>query len=148
MGTTNARHVPAVALVAQGAWAIFLTLPVKVTVDPATRAVTYGNTYNQLLQFLTPVDLTFYMLMVGSVAMLRRKAPKADRPYRTFAHPLPMVFYLAVSGLLVLDFIYLEPRTAGIGYAIALAGIPVYWLRSIGSRSRKAPEAEPLGVGD
>jgi len=137
VATTNAHHVPAVALIAQGAWAVFLTLPVKVTVDHETHAVSYGNTYNQLLQFLTPVDLTFYMLMVGSVAMLRRKAPRAERPYRTFAYPLPMLFYLTVAGLLVADFIYLEPRTAGIGYAIALAGIPVYWLRSLGSRDRK-----------
>ncbi len=135
VATTNARHVPAVALIAQGAWAIFLTLPVTVKVDPKTGLWAYGNTYNQLLEFLIPVDLTFYMLMVGSVAMLRRKTPEADRPYRTFAYPLPMVFYLAVAGLLVADFIYLEPRTAGIGYAIALAGIPVYWLRSISARA-------------
>ena len=96
----------------------------------------YGNTYNQLLEFLTPVDLTFYMLMVGSVVMLRIKAPQAERPYRTFAYPLPLVFYLTVAGLLVVDFVYLEPRTAGIGFAIALAGIPVYWLRSMGRVSK------------
>ena len=76
VATTNAHHVPAVALVAQAAWAIFLTLPVKVTVDPVTELVAYGNTYNQLLEFLIPVDLTFYMLMVGSVVMLRIKAPR------------------------------------------------------------------------
>jgi APA family basic amino acid/polyamine antiporter len=134
VATTNAHHVPSVALAAQGAWAIFLTLPVKVTIDPSTKVVSYGNTYNQLLQFLAPVDLTFYMLMVASVVMLRIKAPKADRPYRTFAYPVPLIFYLTLAGLLVADFIYLEPKTAGIGYAIALAGIPVYWLRTMGSR--------------
>jgi len=137
VGTTNAHHVPAVALIAQGAWAILLTLPVTVTTDPTTLAARYGNTYGDLLEFLTPVDLTFYMLMVGSTAMLRRKAPEAERPYRTFAYPLPLVFYLAVAGLLVADFIYLAPRTAGIGFAIALAGIPAYWLRSLASRGRK-----------
>ncbi len=147
VGTTNAHHVPAVALLAQGAWAIFLTLPMTVGVDPASGLTTYGNTYNQLLEFLTPVDLTFYMLMVGSVAMLRRKAPRAERPYRTFAYPLPLLFYLVVAGLLVADFIYLGPRTAGIGYAIALAGIPVYWLCSNSFRAAGA-EGGPLGLGD
>ena len=147
VATTNRHHVPAVALVAQGAWAMLLALPVTVKTDPETQAVTYGNTYNQLLEFLTPVDLTFYMLMVGSVFMLRIKAPKADRPYRTFGYPVPLVFYLTVAGLLVADIIYLEPRTAGIGYAIALVGLPVYWLRSLTSRANK-PEAEPLGVND
>ena len=147
VATTNAHHVPSVALIAQAAWAIFLTLPVKVTVDPVTELVSYGNTYNQLLEFLTPVDLTFYMLMVGSTAMLRIKRPQAERPYRTIGYPVPLVIYLAVAGLLVADFIYLEPKTAGIGYAIALAGIPIYWLRSMTARTGR-PEAEPLGVGD
>ena len=45
------------------------------------------------------------------------------------------------------DLVYLEPKTAGIGYAIALAGIPVYWLRALTTRTGR-PEAEPLGVGD
>jgi APA family basic amino acid/polyamine antiporter len=147
VATTNAHHVPAVGLIAQGGWAILLTLPVTMTVDSATKAVTYGNTYTQLLEFLIPVDLTFYMLMVGSVVILRIKAPTADRPYRTWAYPVPPVFYLMVAGLLVADFIYLEPRTAGIGYAIALAGIPVYWIRSLTARARR-PEAESLGDGE
>ena len=136
VATTNAQHVPAVALIAQGAWAILLALPVTVKADPSPGESPYGNTYNQLLEFLIPVDLTFYMLMVGSVVMLRIKAPHAERPYRTFAYPLPLVLYLSIAGLLVADLIYLEPRTAGIGYAIALAGIPVYWLRSMGTRSK------------
>jgi APA family basic amino acid/polyamine antiporter len=116
-------------------------------VDETTQVVSYGNTYNQLLEFLIPVDLTFYMLMVGSVVMLRIKWPKADRPYRTIGYPVPLVLYLTVAGLLVADLVYLEPMTAGIGYAIALAGIPVYWLRALTTRTER-PEAEPLGVGD
>ena len=89
VATTNKHHVPSVALIAQGAWAVLLTLPVTVAVDATTRKVSYGNTYTQLLNFLTPVDLTFYMLMVGSVVLLRMKAPQAERPYRTFAYPGP-----------------------------------------------------------
>ena len=38
VGKLNARHVPAVALVAQGIWAALLTLPRTVTTDPATGA--------------------------------------------------------------------------------------------------------------
>lgn len=142
VATTNRHQVPAVALVLQGIWAVFLVLPVTVTGDPAKP---YGNTYNQLLEFLTPVDLTFYMLMVGSVAMLRFKRPNADRPYRTFLYPLPLFFYLTVASLLVADFIYLGPKTAGIGYAIALTGIPVYWLRSL-TRKSSRPEPESFGI--
>jgi APA family basic amino acid/polyamine antiporter len=135
VGTINARQVPAVGLWLQGAWAILLALPMTVTIE-ATK-VKYGNTYDQLLDFLTPVDLTFYMLLVGSVVALRIKAPNAERPYRTFLYPLPVIVYLTVAGLLVADFIYLDPKTSGIGYAIALAGIPVYWLRSMASKTGK-----------
>jgi len=145
VGTTNSRQVPAVGLWMQGAWAILLALPMTVKGDLASPV--YGNTYDQLLDFLTPVDLTFYMLLVGSVVVLRFKAPHTHRPYRTFLYPLPAIFYLVVAGLLVVDFIYLDPRTSGIGYAIALAGIPVYWLRSWTARTSK-PEPEPLGVND
>ena len=66
-GTTNSHHVPAVALAAQGIWAALLALPVTVTTDAATQAVKYGNLYNDLLEYIIPVDVSFYTLMVGAV---------------------------------------------------------------------------------
>src|SRR2546423_2971586 len=50
VGTLNARHVPAIALITQGVWASLLALPRTVTVDPRTGAVAYGNVYTQLLE--------------------------------------------------------------------------------------------------
>jgi APA family basic amino acid/polyamine antiporter len=131
-GTTNRRHVPAAALGAQGAWAALLTLPVTVTTDAATGMVQYGNLYNQLLEYIIPVDLTSYALMVGAVVVLRRKQPAAERPYRVWGYPVPVLLYLGLAALLILDFIYLAPATSGIGFGIVLAGIPVYliWSRS------------------
>src|SRR5437660_9545555 len=55
-GTTNAHRVPAVALVALGLWAAFLCLPRTVTTDPATHAVSYGNVYTQLLEYIVSAD--------------------------------------------------------------------------------------------
>src|SRR6059036_3667217 len=52
VATTNRFHVPAAALVAQGIWTAFLTLPRTVTIDAATHAVAYGNVYNQLLEYI------------------------------------------------------------------------------------------------
>ena len=63
--------MPAVALVAQGLWAALLVLPVTVTPIGETGAVKYGNLYNELLEFIIPVDVTFYALMVGAVIALR-----------------------------------------------------------------------------
>jgi len=145
-GTTNRYHVPAAALVAQGIWAALLTLPVTVKLHPTTRVVEYGNLYNQLLEYIIPADVTFYMLMVGAVIVLRRKAPHLDRPYRVVAYPLPALIYISLAILLVLDFIYLAPETSGIGYLIVLTGIPVYliWARMakpVGHDEDPEPEA-------
>ena len=88
---TNAHHVPAAALVAQGIWAALLTLPRTVGAD-ASGAVRYGNVYTQLLEYIVAADLVFYVLLVAAVLVLRRKAPEIPRPYRAWGYPLvPLV---------------------------------------------------------
>ncbi|HVF50070.1 MAG TPA: amino acid permease [Pyrinomonadaceae bacterium] len=131
VGSVNARHVPAVALVAQGVWASLLTLPRTIKTDPLTGADTYGNVYTQLLEYIISVDLVFYALMVGSVIALRRRAPDVARPYRTFGYPFVPIIYIVLAVLLVIDLAYLAPSTSGIGYLLVLTGIPVYlvWRR-------------------
>ena len=59
IATTNAFHVPAAALVAQGIWTALLTLPRTVTTNPANGAVIYGNVYTQLLEYIVSADLVF-----------------------------------------------------------------------------------------
>jgi APA family basic amino acid/polyamine antiporter len=137
VATTNSHHVPAAALVAQGIWAAVLALPVTVSIDPATQAFRYGNLYGDLLEYIIPVDVTFYTLMVGAVIALRIKAPQLNRPYRTFGFPIPALTYIVLAVFLVADFIYLRPLTSGIGYLIVLAGIPVYLIwQQIGRRGK------------
>ena len=77
------------------------------------------------------MDVMFYALMVGAVIALRLKAPELHPPYRTIGYPVPVLIYIGLAVLLVLDFIYLKPWTSGKGYLIVLAGIPVYlvWSR-------------------
>ncbi|HKO99718.1 MAG TPA: amino acid permease [Pyrinomonadaceae bacterium] len=132
VGLLNNRHVPAVALVMQGIWAAFLTLPrtVTTTTDPATGVVTttYGNVYTQLLEYIISADLIFYALMVGAVMVMRRKAPEAERPYRTLGYPIVPLIYIILAVLIVIDLAWLAPSTSGIGYLIVLTGIPVYFL--------------------
>jgi len=142
----NARHVPAVALMAQAVWACLLTLPRTVTTDPKTGAAIYGNVYTQLLEYIISADLIFYALMVGAVIVMRRKAPEAARPYRTFGYPVAPLIYIALALLVVLDLAYLAPYTSGIGYLLVLTGIPAYliWRRSLAAHS--AAEAAPRAL--
>ncbi len=128
VGSINAQHVPAVALITQGIWAAFLTLPRTVTHDPITGAVSYGNVYTQLLEYIVSADLIFYGLMVGAVIVMRRKAPELERPYRTFGYPLVPIIYIVIALLFVIDLAYLAPSTSGIGYLLVFTGIPIYFI--------------------
>ena len=128
IGQTNARHVPAAALVAQGIWAALLTLPRTVNVDAATGAVRYGNVYTQLLEYIVAADLVFYVLLVAAVMVLRRKNPALPRPYRAWGYPIVPLIAIGLATLLIVDLAILAPATCGIGFAIVLSGFPAYWL--------------------
>jgi APA family basic amino acid/polyamine antiporter len=126
VGALNASRVPAAALLLQGVWASLLTLPRTVTADARTGALTYGNVYTQLLEYIIPADLVFYALMVGAVIVLRRKTPDAPRPYRTPGYPFVPLVYILLAALLTFDLVYLAPSTSGIGFLLVLTGLPVY----------------------
>lgn len=123
----NAAGVPHIALLVQGVWAALLTLPRTRTVDATTGAVSYGNVYTQLLEYIIPADLVLYGLMVGAVLVLRRTRPELPRPYRTWGYPVVPAIYLALALVLVIDLGVLAPATSGIGYLLVLSGVPIYW---------------------
>ncbi len=127
IATTNTYHVPAAALVAQGIWTAFLTLPRTVTTNAATHEVTYGNVYTQLLEYIVSADLVFYLLMVTALIILRRKARAAERPYRTWGYPVVPIVSILLAALLIVDLAWLAPTTSGIGILIVLTGVPVYF---------------------
>jgi APA family basic amino acid/polyamine antiporter len=145
VGTVNARHVPAVALVAQGIWAAFLTLPRTVTKTPnpvtGAVAISYGNVYTQLLEYIVSADLIFYALMVAAVIVMRRKAAQLERPYRTFGYPLVPLIYVLLAAFVVLDLGYLAPQTSGMGYLLVFTGIPIYAIWILATRNRVKNQA-------
>jgi APA family basic amino acid/polyamine antiporter len=126
LARTNSKHVPAYALLAQGIWACLLVLPRTVTVVEGKQ--TFGNVYTQLLEYIVSVDLVSAALSVLAVIVLRRRRPEMDRPYRTLGYPFVPVIFLLLSMFVILTLLYLAPGTAGIGYLLALTGIPVYFI--------------------
>jgi basic amino acid/polyamine antiporter, APA family len=142
VGTTNRFHVPAAALVAQGLWTALLTLPRTVTVDATTHAVTHGNVYNQLLEYIISADLLFYLVMVVALMLLRRTKPNAERPYRTWGYPVVPIISILLAGLLIVDLGFLAPATSGIGLLIVLTGVPAYFFW----RKIAAIETNPVSV--
>jgi APA family basic amino acid/polyamine antiporter len=124
---TNRQHVPAAALVAQGLWAAFLTLPRTVNVD-RNGATIYGNVYTQLLEYIVAADLIFYILLVAAVIVLRNKKSELPRPYRAWGYPLVPAISIILATALIIDLAALAPTTCGIGFAIVLSGLPAFLL--------------------
>ncbi len=128
VNSVNAHHVPAVALIAQGIWASLLVLPRTVTLNSQTGAYSFNNVYTQLLEYIVSADLVLYVLMVGAVIVMRRKAPEMERPYRTFGYPVVPIIYIVLAGLFIIDLAILAPSTSGIGYLLVFTGIPIYFI--------------------
>jgi APA family basic amino acid/polyamine antiporter len=125
-GRLNARHVPTYGLILQGIWASLLVLPRTRSVG-ADGAVTYGNLYGTLLDWVVFAVLIFYVLTIAGLFVLRRKRPDAERPYRAFGYPVIPALYMVVASLIAVVLLIYKPATSLPGLAIVLTGIPVYF---------------------
>jgi basic amino acid/polyamine antiporter, APA family len=124
-GTLNKKGVPGTALIIQGLWIAFLILMRTRQPDG-----TYGNLYNDLLDYVVASVLIFYALTIAGIFVLRARRADLERPYKAFLYPYLPFLYVVAALAIVLVLILYRTRTAGIGVGIVLAGIPVYWLRS------------------
>ena len=124
-GKLNTKGVPGTALVLQGMWVAILVLLRTRNPDG-----TYGNLYNDLLNYVVFAVLLFYVLTILGIARLRAKRPDVERPYKAMGYPvLPFAYILAASAIMFVLLLY-QTKTAGAGLVIVLIGIPVYWLWS------------------
>ena len=135
-GVLNERRVPAFGLVLQCVWTCLLVLPRTRTLDasgaPVVDAIsgepTYGNLYNDLLNWVIFAVLIFYVLTIAGLFVLRRKRPDAERPYRAFGYPLVPAFYIVAASTIALVLLAYQTKTSFPGLLIVLTGVPVYWL--------------------
>ena len=137
IGRLNTFHVPAMGLLLQGIWAAFLVLLRTRLTDTATGAVTYGNLYGVLLDYVIFAALMFYVLTIGGVIVLRRKRPDAERPYRAWGYPVVPVLYIVTATLIMLILILYQTQDTWPGLVIVILGVPVYllWSRRAGARA-------------
>ena len=124
-GKLNDKGVPGTALVFQGIWIVILILLRTRKPDGS-----YGNLYSNLLDYVVFAALLFYVLTIGGIFLLRWRRPDAERPYKAFGYPvLPLLYIVAATGIMVVLLLY-QTQTAGLGMAIVLLGVPVYWMWS------------------
>jgi len=130
----NSNHVPAKALALQGVWASLLVLARTRLVNPETGAVSYGNLYGDLLDYVVFAVLIFYVLTIFGLFVLRRKRPDAPRPYRAFGYPLVPALYIVLALAIMVVLILYKTQTTWPGLLLVLLGVPVYLVWSRGSR--------------
>src|SRR5438128_3552611 len=127
-GVLNDKCVPARALLFQGLWTAFLVLPRTRLVDAKTGAVTYGNLYSDLLDYVVFAVLIFYVLTIAGLFVLRRKRPDAERPYRAFGYPVVPALYMVGATVILLVLLAYKTQTTWPALLILLTGVPVYLL--------------------
>jgi APA family basic amino acid/polyamine antiporter len=69
----------------------------------------------------------YYGATTLGVFILRKKMPDAPRPYKVWGYPIVPAIVILFCFVLFINTIIARPREAGIGMALMLTGIPMYW---------------------
>ncbi len=109
-------RVPVIAIALQGLLAIIIAL---------------SGSYEQILNYVVSVDFIFFGLTAICVFVFRARARKnndaAKQGYKIPGHPVTTIFFVAACSIVVASTIYTYPKNSAIGFAIMLAGLPVYY---------------------
>jgi APA family basic amino acid/polyamine antiporter len=106
-------HVPVRSLIVLAFWSSVLAL---------------SGSFDTLTDYAIFALTLFYALVAASVFIFRKRLPDAERTYRVWGYPFVPIIFLVVSGWLIVQTISSHPRQSGIGLALILVGLPVYWL--------------------
>jgi APA family basic amino acid/polyamine antiporter len=104
-------RAPVVAIAVQGIWASVIAL---------------SGQYEQILNYVVALDAVFFGLAGAALLVFRRREP-GRAGFRMPGHPWTTLVFVAAFWLLALNTIARNPRSAGIGVLILLAGIPAYF---------------------
>jgi APA family basic amino acid/polyamine antiporter len=118
-GTLNRNAVPQWALWAQCLVACLLCL---------------SGGYGNLLDMISFVVVIFYVLTILGIFILRKKQPALERPYKAFGYPFLPALYIVMGTAFCILLLVFKTRYAAWGLAIALAGIPLYYLALAGRK--------------
>ncbi len=112
-GELNKNAVPGYALWIQSVVACLLCL---------------SGHYGDLLTMVSFVVVIFYIFTIIGIFILRKKQPNTERPYRAFGYPiLPAIYVLLAAGFCI-GLVWVSPTYSLWGLAIALVGIPLYYI--------------------
>jgi APA family basic amino acid/polyamine antiporter len=112
-------RVPVLAIVLQSVWTIVIAL---------------SGRYEQILNYVVSMDFLFFGLTATTIFVFRRRAALGEmnpsQGYRVLGHPVSTAIFVAICWWVVVNTVYRYPQNSLIGFALLLAGIPVYWFWS------------------
>jgi APA family basic amino acid/polyamine antiporter len=104
-------RAPVVAIAVQGIWASVIAL---------------SGQYEQILNYVVALDAVFFGLTGAALLVFRRREPR-PAGFRMPGHPWTTLVFVAAFWALALNTIARNPRSAGIGVLILIAGVPAYF---------------------
>jgi APA family basic amino acid/polyamine antiporter len=111
-GRTN---VPVRTIVLQAIWASLLAL---------------SGTFDQLTTYVIFASWIFYGATGSTVFVLRKRYPRADRPYRTLGYPVVPLLFVIVAAWLVVNALATTPLESMVGLLLLALGLPYYiWIK-------------------
>lgn len=111
----NRFNTPYVAVIAQGAWAIFLVL-------------LPGSSFSTMLDYSGPASWLFYAITGSSIIRLRITEPNAVRPFRVPLYPFPPLLLCAMSIFLIVSSVVRSPLFCLLALGLVALSIPVWYL--------------------
>jgi APA family basic amino acid/polyamine antiporter len=106
-------HTPANAMIAQAFWAVLLLL--------------FWGTFENLITYVTFMDIVFMCLAGMSLFVLRKKQPHLERPYRVIGYPVIPGIFVAITLAFVGNTLLERPVQALAGIVILASGLLAYW---------------------
>jgi len=102
---------PAHAIVWSGAWTAILIV---------------SGSYETLFTYSILAAWIFYTLSVAAVFVLRRKLPRAARPYRMWGYPWTLWAFVAVSVWFMVNALVTQPGPSLMAFVIVATGVVAY----------------------
>lgn len=104
-------RVPVVAITLQSIWTVVILL---------------SGRYEQILNYVTAMDYTFFTLTASCLFLLRKRGPAPG--FSMPGHPWTTAFFCLSCASVVLNTFYRYPGNTLVGLAILATGVPVYYI--------------------
>jgi APA family basic amino acid/polyamine antiporter len=118
-------RTPMPAIFAQAAWSSVLVL---------------SATLSQLVAYTGFSVVLFSGIAVLALFVLRRRDPRAERPFRALGYPIAPALFVLACLVMVVNEVWHNPGTSLAGLGVIAAGLPLY---RIGRLRKRAAAAAP-----